>query len=214
LVLAGGILGLLVGIPAGGFAATRHRQLGDITVTATSMLGLSIPGFVTATSLLLFFGLFLKWVPTAGFVSFTASPWVHAQFLVLPATTLGIHMGAVVARFSRSAMLEVLGQDYVRTARAKGLGSKRIQYRHVLRNALIPIITIVGLESGVLLGGTIIVEYVFNWPGMSTLLIQGVSRRDYPMVQGVVLVIASLFLLLNLLVDVVNAYVDPRIRYS
>jgi peptide/nickel transport system permease protein len=111
-------------------------------------------------------------------------------------------------------MLEVLGQDYIRTAHAKGLAQQYVRYRHALRNAIIPVVTIIGVESGSLLGGTVIVEYVFNWPGMSTLLIQGASRRDYPMVQAVVLAVAGLFLVLNLVVDVINAYIDPRIHYS
>lgn len=207
-------VGLALGIPAGILAATRRGRREDLIVSFASMGGLSVPNFVSATLLLLCFGLLLRWFPTAGYVSFWESPATHLRFLVLPTVTLGVTLAAIAARFTRSAMLEVLGQDYIRTAHAKGLAQQYVRYRHALRNAIIPVVTIIGVESGSLLGGTVIVEYVFNWPGMSTLLIQGASRRDYPMVQAVVLAVASLFLALNLVVDVINAYIDPRIHYS
>ena len=207
-------LGLALGIPAGILAASRRGRREDLIVSFVSMGGLSVPNFVSATLLLLCFGLLLRWFPTAGYVSFWESPATHLRFLVMPTVTLGVTLAAIAARFTRSAMLEVLGQDYIRTAHAKGLAQKYVRYRHALRNAIIPVVTIIGVESGSLLGGTVIVEYVFNWPGMSTLLIQGASRRDYPMVQAVVLAVAGLFLVLNLVVDVINAYIDPRIHYS
>jgi peptide/nickel transport system permease protein len=214
LAVAGLLIGAMVGIAAGIFAANRYRSAGDLLVTVGGLFGLSLPSFVTGTVLLLFFGLHLKWVPTAGYVALGADPVGHLRHLVLPALTLGVTLAAVTARFTQAAMLDVLGREFIRTARAKGLRERTVQVRHALRNAMIPVVTIVGVESGSLLGGTVIVEYIFNWPGMSTYLIQGVSRRDYPMVQAVVLVVAGLFLLTNLLVDVINAYVDPRIRYA
>lgn len=214
LVAAGLLFGLVVGIPAGVLAASRRGHLADLTVGVGVLGGLSVPNFVSGTLMVLCFGLVLQWFPTAGYVSFGEDAVAHLRYLVLPAITLGLTLAAVTARFTRSAMLEVLGQEYIRTAYAKGLEQRYVRYRHALKNAIIPVITIIGVHSGSLLGGTVIVEYIFNWPGMSTLLIQGANRRDYPMVQGVVLVIASLFMLLNLLVDLLNAYIDPRIHYS
>lgn len=214
LVVASLGLGLALGVPAGILAASRRGRREDLAVSFASMGGLSIPNFVSGTLLLLCFGLLLRWFPTAGYVSFSESPVTHLSFLVLPTVTLGLTLAAITARFTRSAMLEVLGQDYIRTAHAKGLGERFVRYRHALKNAIIPVVTIIGVESGSLLGGTVVVEYVFTWPGMSTMLIQGASRRDYPMVQAVVLVVAGLFLMLNLLVDILNAYIDPRIHYA
>jgi peptide/nickel transport system permease protein len=214
LVASALVFSLLVGVPAGILAATRRGQRSDLLVSFASMGGLSVPNFVSGTLLLLCFGLWLRWFPTAGYVSLGENPVMHLRFLVLPTLTLGLTLAAITARFTRSAMLEVLGQDYVRTAHAKGLAPTYVRLHHAFRNAIIPVVTIIGVESGSLLGGTVVVEYVFNWPGMSTLLIQGASRRDYPMVEAVVLVVATLFLVLNLCVDVINAYIDPRIHYA
>jgi len=208
------VVGLAVGIPAGIFAAARRGRAGDLVVIVWSLGGLSVPNFVTGTLMVLCFGLLLRWFPTAGYVSFGENPVGHVRYLVLPAMALGLTLAAITARFTRSSMLDVLGHEYIRTAYAKGLAQRYVRYRHALKNALIPVITVVGLESGSLLGGTIVIEYIFNWPGISTLLMQGASLRDYPMVQAVVMVVAGLFLVLNLVVDLVNAYIDPRIHYS
>lgn len=213
LIVAGVAIGLLIGIPVGIFAAIRQNTWADYLATTVSLVGLSIPNFVWGTFLILLFALTLRWFPTAGFVSFSDDPGRHLRYLVLPAVTLGLNFAAVTTRMTRSAMLEVLRQDYIRTATAKGLSRRLVHYRHALKNALIPVVTLTGLEIGSLLGGTILIEYVFNWPGMSTLLITGANRRDYPMIQAVVLTIATGFILINLLVDVLNAYLDPRIRY-
>ena len=214
LVGAGLAIGLVLGIPTGVFAAIRRNTWADYLATTTSLVGLSVPNFVWGTLLILVFGLLLRWFPTAGFVSLVDDPQRHLRFLTLPAITLGLTLAAVVTRMTRSAMLEVLRQDYIRTALAKGLSNRVVEYRHALRNAMIPIVTITGIEIGSLLGGTVLVEYVFNWPGLSTLLINAAFKRDYPMVQAVVLTIAGIFILINLLVDVLNAYLDPRIRYG
>ena len=139
---------------------------------------------------------------------------LHLRLLVLPAVTLGLFMAATVTRMTRSTMLEVKRSDFVRTARSKGLPERLVLYRHMLKNALIPVVTLTGVEVGSLLGGTVIIELVFTWPGVSTLLITAANRRDYPMIQAVVLVIAAAFVLINLLVDMVNAYLDPRVRYG
>jgi len=214
LIGAGLAFGLAAGIPAGVFAATRRGRFGDLVVTVGTLGGLAVPNFVSGTLLVLCFSLLLKWFPTAGYVAFSQDPLGHLRYLLLPGVALGVTLGAIVARFTRAAMLETLGQEYIRTAEAKGLARRRVLYHHALKNAIIPVITVVGLESGALLGGTIVVEYIFNWPGMSTLLLQSAFHRDYPVVQAVVLIIACLFLLLNLGVDLTNAYVDPRIHYS
>jgi peptide/nickel transport system permease protein len=214
LIWAALFFGLLIGIPAGIVAANHRASLADSVVTGGVFFALSLPVYVKSIALLLCFGLFLKWLPTAGYVRFGENPFSHIRYLLLPALTLGIGVAALAARFTRSTMLEVLDQEYIRTARAKGLTPRSTLYRHALKNALIPVITIIGIESGTLLGGTIIVEYVFSWPGMSTLMIQGVNARDYPMVQAVFLIIGVLFLLINLITDLLNAAVDPRIRYE
>ena len=214
LIAAALAFGVCVGIPAGLLGAVRRGWLREAVVTSISLGGLAVPTFVSGTLMVLCFGLLLRWFPTAGYVSPAENFFVHLRYLVLPAVALGLSVAAITARYTHTAVLQVLGEDFVRTAYAKGLHSRGVMYHHVLKNALIPVITVLGVQGGYLLGGTIVVEYVFNWPGMSSLLIQGATRRDYPMVQGVVLVIAVLFLVLNLIVDLLNAYVDPRIRYS
>jgi peptide/nickel transport system permease protein len=208
------IIALVIGIPLGIYASTHRGQLHDLSVMGFSLVGISVPSFVSGTILLLTFGLLLRWFPTAGYVAPFEDIMRHLRYLFLPAFTLGIALSAIVVRFTRSAMLDVLGSDYVRTARAKGLSGFTILYHHALKNALIPVVTVIGVEAGALLGGAIVVEYVFNWPGMSSLLIQGVSSRDYTQVQGVVLVIAIFVLVINLAVDVINGYLNPEIRYS
>jgi peptide/nickel transport system permease protein len=175
---------------------------------------ISIPSFVSGTLLLLFFGLRLRWLPVTGYVPFTDDPWHHLRLLVLPGVSLGLFMAAVVTRMTRSSMLEVKRSDYVRTARSKGLRERRVLFGHTLKNALIPVVTLTGVEVGSLLGGTVIIEFIFTWPGISTLLITAANRRDYPVVQGVVLVTAATFVLANLAVDILNAYLGPRIRYG
>jgi peptide/nickel transport system permease protein len=214
LVILAVLTGAAIGIPAGIYAAMRRNAWADYLITTTSLFGLSVPNFVWGTALILVFGLFLRWFPTAGFVSFQEDPQRHVRLVVLPAVTLGLSLAAVITRMTRSALLEVLRQDYVRTALAKGLSHRAMQYRHALKNALIPVITLTGVEIGSLLGGTVLVEFVFNWPGLSTLLVNGAYKRDYPVVQAVVVVIAASFIAINLLVDIINAYLDPRIRYG
>jgi peptide/nickel transport system permease protein len=214
LICAGLLFGTLIGIPAGILAASQRARPADWLVTVGALTGLSVPSFVSSTLMILCFGLVLKWFPTAGYTSFGGDPLAHLRYLVLPALTLGFSLAALITRFTRSAMLEVMNQEYIRTAHAKGLGQRSIQYHHALKNAMIPVITVIGMASGSLLGGTIIIEYVFSWPGMSTLLIQSIDQRDYPMVQAVFLIVGILFLVINLVTDLINAYVDPRIRYD
>ncbi len=208
------VLSLAVGMPLGIVAALRANRSADYLLSSLAILGLSLPSFVVGTVLLLVFGLALRWLPQTRFVPWSDDPGQHLRALVLPVITLAASSAAVVMRMTRSSMLEVIGQDYIRTARAKGLAGGTVVVRHALRNAINPVVSIVGLELAALLGGTVIVETIFNWPGLSSLLIAGVRARDYPVVQGVVLVIAVLTVLINLLVDLVYGLLDPRISYG
>src|SRR5690606_25519746 len=207
-------LSLIIAIPLGTLAAMRANRPTDLALSSFAMLGLSLPSFVTGTVLVLVFGLKLRWIPQSSFVAWSADPIAHMKLLILPGLTLGFANAAVILRMTRSSMLEVLRQDYVRTARAKGLSEKRVIAAHTLRNAINPVISIVGLEIATLLGGMVIVEQIFNWPGLSSLLMSGVLSRDYPVVQGVVLVIAVLTIVINVVVDILYAVLDPRIRLS
>jgi len=207
-------LGTLVGIPLGMLAALRRNGVGDWLISLAGIIGIAAPVFVIGTLLTLLFSITLKWLPASGYVAFTEAPVAHIQRLILPSVTLAALIVATTLRMTRSALLEVLGAEYVRTARAKGLSEPTVVREHALRNALLPVISATGLQLGSLLGGSVIVEFVFNWPGMGAYLIEAISRRDYPVVQGVVLVIAALFILLNLLTDLTYALVDPRVSYT
>lgn len=207
------ILALAVGIPFGIVAALRSNSLSDYVLGSLAILGLSLPSFVVGTVLLLIFALWLGLLPQSQYVSWGEDPVEHLQLIILPVLTLAAPFAAVVMRMTRSTMLEVIGQDYVRTARAKGLPSRTVVLRHALRNALVPVLGISGLEVVSLFGNTVLVETIFGWPGLSSLLFSGVTARDYPVVQGVVLVIAILVILINLVVDLSYALLDPRIRY-
>jgi peptide/nickel transport system permease protein len=205
------VLGLIVGMPIGIMAALRRGRPVDVGLTASSLLTLSIPAYVGGTVLVLVFAVWLRWLPASGYVSFVDNPVRHLQLLILPCVTLASHLAASIARLTRSSVLEVISQDYVRTARGKGLSERMVLLRHVVRNSLLPVTTIAGLQAGNLLGGAVIVEVIFAWPGLSTLLFQGIQTHDFPVVQGCVLVISSLFILITLLVDVVNGALDPRV---
>jgi peptide/nickel transport system permease protein len=212
LVVAALLIGVLLGIPAGVYSTTHQDRWLDYLLTGLSLTAVSIPSFVSGMLVLLLFGLTLRWLPVSGYVSFADDPGQHLRLLILPAAALGLIMAATVTRMTRSAVLEVRRSDFVRTARAKGLPEWLVLFYHTLKNALLPVVTLTGVEVGSLLGGTVIIEYVFTWPGMSTLLITAAQRRDYPVVQGVVLVTAFFFVLVSLLVDLLNAHLDPRIR--
>ena len=214
LILVSTLLSVAVGIPLGVVAATYRNRLPDLFVSTVALVGVSAPVFVVGTLLLLVFGVRWGILPATGYVAFGEDPLGHLQHLILPSVTLATLETAVVLRMTRSSMLEVLAEDYVRTARAKGLDGQVILYGHALRNALIPVLTIIGVQIGSSLGGTVLVELIFNWPGLSSYLVTGINQRDYPVVQAVVLVIAALFILLNLLTDLIYAVVDPRIRYG
>ncbi|MCA9836542.1 MAG: ABC transporter permease [Trueperaceae bacterium] len=208
------ILSLLVGIPLGILAAVRRNHALDWLISLSAMLGLSTPVFVTGTLLTLLFSLRLQWFPSTGYVSFQEDPLAHLQRLILPSISLATTTSAIVMRMMRSSVLEVISLDYIRTSRAKGLNQAVTLYKHVLRNAVIPVVAIIGVQVSTLIGGTVLIEYIFNWPGLSSMLIKAISQRDYPTVQGVVLFISSLVIFINLLVDLSYGMLDPRVRYT
>ncbi|MDP9408646.1 MAG: ABC transporter permease [Actinomycetota bacterium] len=212
--LAGLAVALVIALPLGILAAVRQGSKTDATATVVSQVGVSVPDFWMGILLILLFAGTLGWLPSAGYVSPTEDVGGWLSHLVLPAVTIGVVSGSILTRFVRSAVLESLGQDYTRTARSKGLPAGLVLRRHVLRNAMIPVLTITGLQLATLLGGLIVIEYVFAWPGLGQLVFTAVQGRDYPLVQGVVLLLAALFLLVNLLVDLSYAALDPRISYS
>jgi ABC-type dipeptide/oligopeptide/nickel transport system permease component len=195
---------LLIAVPLGLTAARYKGRAADSGAMAFSLLGISIPNFWLGPLLILLFSLGLGWTPVSG----RDAP----GSLILPAVTLGTALAAVLARMVRSSLLEVLGEDYIRTGRAKGLSENRLLWRHALRNAWLPVLTLAGLQLGALLGGAVITETVFDWPGLGSLMIEGIRSRDYPVVQGCVLVISLAYVLVNLLTDLAYAWVDPRIR--
>ncbi|MEW6546054.1 MAG: nickel ABC transporter permease [Bacillota bacterium] len=195
-----------VGVVAGVLAAKHHQSLLDNAVMLGAIVGVSVPGFWLGLMLIFLFAVNLRWFPVAGAATL--------RHLVLPSLSLGLMASAVVARITRSSVLEVMRQDYIRTARSKGLSERIVMYRHALKNALIPVVTVVGLQFGGLLGGAVIVEQVFAWPGLGTLAVTALQARDFPMVQGIVLYMALGYVLVNLIVDVMYSYLDPRIRYQ
>jgi len=214
LIAAAALFAIVTGIPAGLLAALRRGGWVDRLALANSSLALSVPIFVTGTLLVLVFAQWLHWVPAGGYVPLARDPLRHFTLLAMPALAIGLGLSATVFRMTRAAVLDVAQRDYVRTARAKGVAPPRILARHVLRNALMPVVTVLALHLGSLLGGTVLVEYVFNYPGLSGLLVEAVNARDYPTVQAVVLVISVLFVALNLAVDLLYAALDPRVRHA
>ncbi len=214
-LVAGAVaLAVLVGTPLGVLAARHHNSRLDVGASVLAMLGVSAPVFVTGTLLVLVLSVRLRLLPSSGWTAFSSDPTGHVALLVMPMVVLSLGMTAVIMRMTRSSLLEVILQDFVRTARAKGLPERVVLFHHALRNSLIPVVTVIGVQMGNLLGGSVIVEEVFAWPGISTFLITGVSQRDYPVVKGVVLVICMAFALINLAVDLIYGFLDPRIRYQ
>jgi len=206
LTLAAIAIALFLGVSAGVLAATQPNSPVDYTSMVAALLGISAPSFWLGLMLISLFSVSLGWFPSGG----ADEP----LSLVMPAVTLGLGSTAFIARVTRASTLEILNHDYIRTARAKGMAERRVVYLHALRNALIPIVTVAGLQFGFLLGGAVVVETVFAWPGVGRLLVDAIAVRDYPVVQGVMLLLATEFVLVNLLVDVLYALIDPRIRYS
>lgn len=207
-------IAVLIGIPAGVIAAYRANTVIDGMAMVSALLGLCIPSFWLSLLLMLLFSIKLDWLPISGYVSPTESVSGWLQHLVLPAIALGAGLAASISRMTRSAMLDALNQDYVRTARAKGLNERVTLFSHALKNAMLPIITVIGLQLGFLLGGAIVVEEVFSIPGLGRLLIFGISNRDYPLIQGAVMIFAISFIVVNLAVDLLYSVFDPRIKYQ
>lgn len=213
LALAALVVALLIALPLGVISAVRAGTKSDAAAAVVSQVGISMPDFWMAILLILLFAGVLGWLPSSGYVGLFTDPLGWLRHIALPAVTVGVVSGSVLTRFVRSAVLEALGQDYTRTARSKGLAERVVLTRHVLRNALVPVVTVVGIQLGYLLGGVIVIEVIFAWPGLGDLVLDAVRRRDYPVVQGAVLLLAASFLVVNLLVDVLYAYLDPRISY-
>jgi len=205
---------LLLGIPAGIVSATRRDQAVDNVTRVGTLLGLSIPVFWQGTMLILFFSVYLRWMPPVVWVDFFSDPRRNLTIMALPALCLGTASAANIARTTRSCMLDVLRSEYIRTASAKGLADRLVVLKHALKNALIPIVTVAGLQVGILLGGTVVVEEVFTLPGVGRLVLWSIYQRDYPLTQSTILFIAVMFMTINLAVDVLYGYLDPRIRYS
>lgn len=207
------MVSVAIGMSAGVVSAMRRNSWLDQLTMGVALFGLTVPTFWLGLNLILVFSVYLGLFPVAGYVPLHVSLVLAVQSLVLPAVTLGFNGAALIARMTRSSMLEVLGQEYIRSARAKGCAEPRVIYRHVLRNALIPTLTVIGLVVGILLAGVVVTETVFALPGIGRLVITSVLRRDYPVIQGVLMFIAGVYVLVNLLVDVLYVSLDPRITY-
>ena len=212
-LLAAGLM-VVTAVPVGVFAATRHRRWGDYLAMTLSQLGVAVPAFWAGLLLVLLFSVKLGWVQSGGFDGWSQGFWRALRSLILPAAALGFFQFAVLARTTRSAVLEVLREEYVKTARAKGVAEGGVLFRHALRNAMIPVITVAGIQVGQLMAGSIVLETVFYLPGLGRLAIGAISARDLPVVQGVVLFVASMIVLINVAVDVLYGFLDPRIRYE
>lgn len=208
------LLAVVVGVPLGVLAALRSRGPADYLSTGVALLGVSIPPFWLGTMLILGASLHLGWLPSGGYVGPLGDPLANLRHMLLPALAMGAVVAAVVMRMTRSSMLEVIGQDYIRRALAQGVPRSRVIWRHGLRNGLIPVLTVLGIQIGYLLGSSVVIEQVFALPGVGRLLLQAITNRDYALVQGVVLFIGAAFILLNLVVDLLYAALDPRIRYG
>ena len=214
LALMAALFMVAAAVPLGLYAATHHRRAGDYLTMVVSQIGISIPQFWAGLLLILVFSVSLGWVRSGGFDGWSSGVGAALRALLLPAIALGVFQAAVLVRATRSAVLDVLGEDYVRTARAKGVSERRVLGRHTLRNALIPIVTVAGVQLGQLLAGAIVLESVFALPGLGRLALTAISARDLPVVQGVALFIASTIVIINFVVDLAYGVLDPRIRYE
>jgi len=214
LALLAMILGLAISIPIGVLSATRQDSASDYAGRLVAVSGLSLPDFWLGTLVITFAAIWFHWIPPIGYVSFWDAPWRNLQQFLLPAAVLGFRLSAATMRMTRSTVLEVLREDYVRTAWAKGLAGRIVVYKHALKNALIPVVTIVGGQLGTLLAGTVIVETIFALPGMGRLTVEAILFRDYPVVQTNVMLVAATLVTINLVVDLTYAWLDPRIRYQ
>lgn len=203
-----------IGIPVGVLASLRQGSIFDWGAMTLSLIVLSIPSFWLALNLIFLFVVTVPWFPLGGFVPLRKDPVEFIKHLALPCLSLGLAEAAIVARITRTSMLEVLRMDYVRTARAKGLRERAVIYGHALKNVLIPIVTVVGVSAGAFLGGSVVTETVYNLPGVGRMVVEGVMRRDYPVIQGGILVVTLTYLVINLIVDLLYLWIDPRVRYE
>jgi peptide/nickel transport system permease protein len=208
------VIAIILGMLAGIAAAIRPQSFLDYLVMIVAVAGVSIPVFWLGLMLQLVFGSYLHWLPVSGMSEYGANAWENFKHLILPAVTLATVPMAIIARITRSSMLEVMGQDYIRTARAKGLGTRVVIFRHALKNALIPIITVIGNMFALLLTGAVLTETVFSWPGLGRAMVDAIAQRDFPIILGSVTLFAVTFVMVNLIVDIIYAWVDPRIRYT
>ncbi len=204
----------LIGIPLGILSALKRNSFIDGIIRVIALLGVSVPGFASATLLILFLSLVFQYYSPVGYVNFFENPSINMQIMILPSIILGTSMSGSVMRMTRSSVLEVLKQDFIKTIRAKGAAEKGVIFKHALRNGLIPIITLVGMQIGSLLGGAVVAEQIFSIPGLGLMTLTAINQRDYPVVQGCVLFIAFIYVMVNLIVDILYTYVDPRITYK
>lgn len=207
-------ISVIIAIPIGVIAAKRRGTYVDQLFMTIAMLGLSLPSFLLALLLMLLFGVNLNWLPVAGYAPISTGLWNHLQYMILPAISLGAIQAAVISRMSRSSMIDILNMNYIKTAKAKGVKDRVVIYKHALRNAFIPILTILGETFGALITGAVVTETVFNLPGIGQLVINAIVRRDYAVIQGTILIIALVYLFLNLLIDLLYGLVDPRVRFN
>jgi peptide/nickel transport system permease protein len=214
LALSAQLLALLIAVPTGILSAVRPNSAWDRGLTVFTLFGVSVPGFWLALLLILLFSVNLRWLPVQGYVNPFDDPVAGLRHLVLPVVALGYSQAALIARMTRASMLEVLGQDYIRTARAKGVVPQGVVLKHALRNAMNPILTVTGLTVTSLISGSIIIEIVFNYPGVGRMIVDAVTRRDFPVIQGSMMIVAFMYVIVNLLVDISYSAFDPRIRYD
>jgi peptide/nickel transport system permease protein len=208
------LIAVLIGVPAGIVSARYHNSVVDQSLMGLALVGLSIPNFLLGLLMILVFGVWLGWLPVAGYVALDTGVWPNLRSLLMPSLALGLVQSALIARITRSSMLDVLREQFVLTGRAKGLSERVVVYKHALKNAIIPTLTVIGITFALLIGGAVVIETVFNIPGLGRLIISAVLRRDYPVIQGVVLLIALTYTAVNLLVDLAYLAVDPRVRYQ
>lgn len=214
LTIWGTLIAVLLGVPAGIISARYHNSAVDQSLMGLALLGLSIPNFLLGLLMILVFGVWLGWLPVAGYVPLDEGLWRNTRSLLMPSVSLGLVQSALIARITRSSMLDVLREQYIVSGRAKGLDERTVVYKHALKNAIIPTLTVIGITFALLVGGAVVIETVFNIPGLGRLIISAVLRRDYPVIQGVVLLIAVSYTVINLLVDLAYLVIDPRIRYQ
>ena len=208
------LFAVFLSIPMGTYSSLHRNRIGDYGIMVFSQIGLAVPAFWAGILLILLFAVTLHWFPAGGFQPWLTDPLRALQSLLLPALSLGLVRAAVLTRMTRSSMLEVLGEDYIRTARSKGMPERIVVYKHAFRNAIIPVVTIIGLQAGDLLAGAIIIENVFHLPGVGRLVFEAIGQRDLPVVQGIVLFITTIIVSINFMIDIVYRYLDPRIRYE